>query len=662
MTAYNEGHVTVVPGLEAVRKRPGMYIGNTGIEGFHQLVYEIIDNSVDESFAGVCNSIHVQVQTTPEGPLVEVIDNGRGIPVGMHPTDHKPTVETVLTTLHAGAKFDSKAYKISGGLHGVGLSVVNALSKWIEVDVHRSGSIWRIRCERSKPTSYTIDTCGFRKQDFSTILTTSDEIQKSGISIRRIGSSDLIGTTIRFIPDLELFDVLEYDEQILKKRLSELQYLVPKLRFTLDFNSSCSEFYSKNGIIDLLQTMSDAPRTTPIEVFREAQLDDEYTAIKVVYMFTSSMTESSMSFANGINTRDGGTHVAVFNLAFAKALSKFASERSLKLVDGVFDEVRNSLAFVVELQISNPQFESQTKVKLKNQSLQGVFLKDLTDAIFFELSKDSINTLEILKESIQISEKRNKFQDSLNRIRKKRKTVDRNLPLKLVDCSSKKFEDREIFIVEGDSAGGSLKQCVDSERQAILPLRGKTRNSENFDLDELLESEALITIEAALGLDFDKSDYKKLRYARVIIMTDADSDGSHIICLLANFFYRYHRPLLESGRLYVAMPPLFRVRHGKTSTYARDSKDLDRILKSLSKRDRDNAVIQRFKGLGEMNPEQLWETCIDPAARRLQKLTIFDAEAITKVVNATFGTSADKKREFIHTHAHEIDASFSMDV
>lgn len=651
---YTEDDVKVLEGLEAVRKRPAMYIGNTGVEGLHHLVYEIVDNCVDESFAGTCNSIKVEV--LPEN-VVKVHDNGRGIPVLKHAQTGRPTVETVMTVLHAGAKFDNNAYKVSGGLHGVGLSVVNALAEWLEVEVHRDGKIWSMRCERGIPTEVPKRQSNLKAADFRKMFAESDSLSTS--SIRCLGETKKTGTIVTFKPDLTLFEASGFSDSRLLKRLEELSYLVNGVHFKYESETASESFKSENGILDLLKKVCPENRGD----FIEAELENDDMKLRIACAFNSTGNEKIMSYANGIHTHDGGTHVTTFRMAFSKAMTQFAKDRGIKMPNGVLDEIRNDVSGVVEVRLSDPQFESQTKVKLRNSSVQRSFLKLLTEFLKFEFDKQSEIVEQLLKEAAAISARKSRLKDDIAQLRKKQQKIEKSLPSKLADCTSRKFEEREIFIIEGDSAGGSLKKCKDNKRQAALPLRGKTLNIEKADHDSrVMKNESLLSIASAIGLQFSKTDYKSLRYSKVIIMTDADADGSHITLLLLSFFYSYFPRMITEGHLYVSVPPLYRAKIGSKTEYLRDDKELEAYTRTLSAKEKDRLTVQRFKGLGEMNPEQLWETCVDPATRRLLQVTVEDAEEASRMFDITLGMSSEPRKEYIRENAGQIDASFTMEV
>jgi len=654
IAAYSESNVRVLEGLEAVRKRPAMYIGNTGIEGFHHLVYEIVDNAVDESFAKVCKKIQVSLL---DDNVVRITDNGRGIPVMKHAQTGRPTVETVMTVLHAGAKFDNGAYKVSGGLHGVGLSVVNALSAWLEVEVHRNGQIWKMRCERGVPVEIPVAECGIPPEKLTEMFEDTANLQTS--SIECLGTTKKTGTIVTFQPDIELFEVSEFSPVRLSKRLEELSYLVPKVRFIIDSPQTSQTFYSTKGIDDLLLKHCSEHRGFPVSI----ELETADATLNIAMAFNQTGTERLYSYANGINTHDGGTHVSTFRMALSKAVSMFSKDHMIKLPTGALEEIKSDVTAVIEIRLSDPQFESQTKVKLRNSNIQKTFLKLLIDAIKHELEKQTEIVEQILREAVTISAKKLKLKDELTRLKKTRNKVERSLPGKLSDCTSRKTAEREIFIVEGDSAGGSLKKCKNNKTQAALPLRGKTLNVEKADFeDRVLKNESLLSIAASIGLQFDAPDISSLRYGKVIIMTDADADGSHITLLLLSFFYTYFQDVIDTGKLYISVPPLYRVKNGSNSVYLAADSELDAYLDKLSPRAKEKAVIQRFKGLGEMNPDQLWETCVNPGTRRLLQVTVDDAEFARKTFDITLGTSADARKAFIRENASLLDDSFVFEV
>jgi DNA gyrase subunit B len=645
--SYTANNVKVLEGLEAVRKRPGMYIGNTSTEGYHQLLYEIIDNCVDESFEGECRQIDVQLNA--DG-TARVSDDGRGIPVELHEQKKKPTVEIVMTHLHAGAKFDSDAYKFSGGLHGVGLSVVNALSEWIVVDVFRDGRHWQLRCEKMIPVVFNDPETGNKT------------------TLRDLGPTTKTGTSVLFKPDVTIFEVSTFSPGRIKNRLEELSYLAPGVTFTYRSDDDSITYYSENGIETLLDKLTTSPRSKPIVLTfsgSEEKLGHERfeATLKLAMVMNEGSNEKLITFANGIRTADGGTHATVVRSAFSRALSLFAKDRQMKIDAAVIEELRSDFLGVVEAKVSEPIFESQTKVKLKNSELQRIFLKDITMAFNLEFAKQEEAFEAFLKEAVEVAKKKSKLRDDISNLKKKMTRQQQTLPAKLSDCSSRKTEEREIFIVEGDSAGGSLKQCKDDKRQAVLPLRGKTLNTEKADFDaRILQNEALLSIVSALGLQFEDTDYSKLRYSRVIIMTDADADGGHITILLLTFLHSYFPQLFADGKIFLAVPPLYRVTYKKKAMYLRDDLDLDKFIAKLPARERDRVEVQRFKGLGEMNPSQLWETCIDPAKRQIVKIDASDLPTVLDIIDITLGESAARRRAFIRENAAVVDETFIFEL
>lgn len=622
---YGAEQIQVLEGLEAVRKRPSMYIGNTGSGGLHHLIFEVVDNSVDEALAGCCTEVRVVLH---QDGSVSVADNGRGIPVDIHPEAGRPAVEVVLTKLHAGGKFGSGAYTISGGLHGVGVSVVNALSEWLEVEVCTRGKRYHQRYERGKPvTELTV-----------------------------VGEAEGSGTTIRFKPDPLIFPDTEFRFDVTAQRLKELAYLNEGLSLTLlDERSGKEKRYAFEGGIRALVVHLNSGKEVlhPEPIFFGGA--KEGIKVEVALQYNDGYLENVISFANNINTEEGGTHVTGFKTALTRVVNEYLERHGIlkeKEEPPTGNDVREGLCAVVNVLLPNPQFEGQTKTKLGNTEVRPV-VEDLTLSFlssFFEENPDIARP--IVEKILQAVRVRLAAKRARELERKKDALESVSLPGKLADCAERNPERAELFIVEGDSAGGSAKQGRDRRFQAILPLRGKILNVEKANLHKILGSEEIRNIVAALGCGIGESfNPDKLRYRRVIIMTDADVDGAHIRTLLLTFFYRYMKDLIERGRIFIALPPLFRVREGKNDHYAFDEKELETVLSGLRGK---KYTIQRYKGLGEMNAEQLWVTAMNPETRTLKQVTVEDALLAEEMFSILMGDAVEPRREFIREHAHEV--------
>lgn len=626
-TPYDESQIQVLEGLEAVRKRPGMYIGSTGPKGLHHLVYEIVDNSIDEALAGYCT--YVDVDMLP-GDVICVTDNGRGIPVGIHEKMGIPTVTVVLTVLHAGGKFGGSGYKVSGGLHGVGSSVVNALSEWMEVEIARDGNIYAQRFER-------------------------------GVAVNEltvIGPSDHDGTTIRFKADDQIFtETTEYDFDVLQKRLREQAFLNAGLCIRLHDlrnpdNIVEQEYCYEGGISSFVDFMN---KTRGYQVLHpeviHISVNDGDSIAEVALQYNDSYNENIVSFANNIHTVDGGTHENSFKNGITRILNDYARRHGLlKDNDSNLkgDDVREGLTAVISVKLKDAQFEGQTKAKLGNTSIGTLITTLLNDKLAPYLEENPAVAKGILEKSINAARVREAAQRAREMARKKSGLSSTRMPEKLADCIWSDMERTELYIVEGDSAGGSAIQGRDRNYQAILPLWGKMLNVEKARLDKVYGNEKLIPIVIALGCGIgDDFDLSKLRYGKVIIMADADVDGSHIRTLLLTFFFRYMRPLVEEGHVYIAQPPLFKVSKGKQLRYAFSEKERDQYIEELG----GNTDIQRYKGLGEMDPEQLWETTMDPAFRTMLKVELEDAAAADEVFTILMGDKVEPRRDFIERNA-----------
>ena len=627
-TQYNASNIRVLKGLEPVRLRPGMYIGSTSERGLHHLVYEVVDNSVDEALAGRCDYIKISID---ENNIVTVEDDGLGIPIEKHPQTGKSTLETVLTVLHAGGKFDDKAYKVSGGLHGVGVSVVNALSEYLIAEVKREGHIHRMTFERGKPTS----------------------------DLEIIGDTKETGTKIIFKADPEIFDVTVYNKKTLEDRFREMAFLNKGVRLIFEDKRDESEveFKFDGGIKEFVEYLNrnKAPIFKEVPYFEGRQ---ESTEIEISFQYTDGYSENILTFANNIYTVEGGTHLSGFRSALTRSVNDYARKYNLlkENEDNLQgDDAREGITAIISVKISNPQFEGQTKGKLGNSEVRGA-----VDAFFSEHMGNFLEeNPKIAKSIIQKALASRRAREAARKARdltRKRSILDSTtLPGKLADCQSQDIGENEIFIVEGNSAGGSAKGGRDNRIQAILPLRGKIMNVEKANLDRILNYEEIKSMITAFGTGIGQEfDINKLRYGKIIIMTDADVDGAHIRTLLLTFFYRYMKPLVDGGHIYIAQPPLYKVSSGKKERYCYTDKELDEIVKEWNV---DNYKISRYKGLGEMNAEQLWETTMDPENRVL--LQVYEKEDSQMSTDATFsmlmGEKVEPRREFIEENAQYVE-------
>lgn len=624
--SYDADQIQVLEGLEAVRKRPSMYIGSTGERGLHHLVWEITDNSIDEALAGYCDKIDVIIE---EDNSITVVDNGRGIPVDVHEDSGKPAVELILTVLHAGGKFGGGGYKVSGGLHGVGASVVNALSTYLEVYVHRDGKVHYLRFERG-------ETIG---------------------EIEVIGETNKTGTIIKFKPDPEIFtDTTVYDYAILKNRLRELAFLNRGLTITLedkreDTKKEQESFYYEGGIKSYVEFMNRTKEVLHDPIYAEGEAND--ISVEVALQYNDGYNTNLFSFANNINTHEGGTHEAGFRTALTRVINDYARRSNIFKEDDenlTGDDVREGMTAIVSIKHTDPQFEGQTKTKLGNNDARSV-----TDSVFSEafskflFENPTIGKL-IVEKGMMASRARVAARKARELTRRKSALEIGNLPGKLSDCSSKDASISELFIVEGDSAGGSAKSGRDRHFQAILPLRGKILNVEKARLDRILSNNEVRMMITALGTGIgDEFDIEKARYHKVVIMTDADVDGAHIRTLLLTFFYRYMKPLIEHGYVYIAQPPLYQVKQGKTLRYVYSDRQLEELLAELPESPRPG--IQRYKGLGEMNADQLWETTMDPESRTLLQVRLKDAIDADEIFNVLMGDKVEPRRDFIEENA-----------
>ena len=623
---YSAQDIQVLKGLDAVRKRPGMYIGTTGPDGLHHLVYEIVDNSIDEALAGHCKKITVTIE---KGNKIIVKDDGRGIPVDIHPVEKISALEVVLTKLHAGGKFDKNSYKVSGGLHGVGISVVNALSTWLEVEVHKNGQIHYQKYHRGIPEE----------------------------PVKVIGNTDHRGSVVTFMADDTIFETVNYSFDVLSQRLRELAFLNKGINISITDDRipvpKVKEFEFAGGLrsfIEYLNKNKTAIHKEPIYI--EAEKDK--IVVEVAFEYNDGYTENIFSFVNNINTREGGTHLAGFKAALTRTFNDFLKKSKLsKKIDENLngDDVREGITAVVSVKVPEPQFEGQTKTKLGNSDVKGVVESIVNEKLtdYFEMNPEVIE--KILEKTVLASKARAAARRARELTRRKSFLESSSLPGKLADCSEKNPELCEVYIVEGDSAGGSAKQGRDRKFQAILPLWGKMMNVEKTRVDKVLSNDKLMPVISALGASAGKEfNVDKLRYHKVIIMADADVDGSHIRTLLLTFFFRYMTELVEKGFVYIAMPPLYKVSIGKNVQYAYDDAERDRIIAEL-KVDDSKVNIQRYKGLGEMNPEQLWETTMDPSKRNIMRVTLEDIIEADDIFTTLMGEQVEPRRKFIEDNA-----------
>jgi DNA gyrase subunit B len=621
--SYDESQIQVLEGLEAVRKRPGMYIGSTSSRGLHHLVWEVVDNSIDEALAGYCTRIDVIIHLDNS---ITVIDNGRGIPLGEHPQMKRPTLEVVLTVLHAGGKFGGEGYKVSGGLHGVGVSVVNALSKKLVVQVKRDGKIHQQEYQRGVPQN----------------------------NLEVVGESPDTGTQITFWPDDEIFtEIIEYDHDILQSRIRELAYLNKGIEITLsDERTEVSNtFMFEGGIISFVEYLNRNREPVHPPIYTEGSKDN--IQVEVAIQYNEGYTENIYSFANNINTHEGGTHESGFKSALTRIMNEYARKHNvIKENDSNLsgDDVREGLIAIISVKIPEPQFEGQTKTKLGNSEVRGIVESLFSEKLSEFMDENPATAKKIVEKGVQAARAREAARKARELTRRKSALEVSSLPGKLADCSSKDASICEVYIVEGDSAGGSAKQGRDRHFQAILPLRGKILNVEKSRLDKILSNAEIRNIITASGTGIgDDFDVTKARYHKIIIMTDADVDGAHIRTLLLTFFYRYMRKLIEVGYIYIAQPPLYKIERNKTVKYAYNDKQKDAITKEFGEGVKLN--IQRYKGLGEMDPTQLWETTMDPEIRTLLQVSIQDAIDADAIFDTLMGDNVEPRRAFIQEHA-----------
>lgn len=634
---YSASNIQVLEGLEAVRKRPAMYIGDIGVKGLHHMVWEVVDNSIDEALAGHCDQITVEIN---EDDSITVTDNGRGIPTDMHEKEKRSALEVVMTVLHAGGKFDKDTYKVSGGLHGVGVSCVNALSKKLVATVHRNGKVFTQEYSQGIPKG----------------------------QVEEIGKTDITGTTIHFKPDDEIFSVHKYNSETIASRLRELSYLNAGIKIKLidhrdleeDGQKHTEEFYSEGGLAEFVTYLDDTRESLiPDPIFIEG--DKGGVPVQVALSYNTSYTENVVSYVNNINTIEGGTHVSGFRRALTRTLKNYADKSGLLekvKVDISGDDFREGLTAVISVKVAEPQFEGQTKTKLGNSDAMGAVDTCVSEILNEYLEEHPKEAKQIVSKVVLAAQARHAARKAREMVQRKNVLSGTGLPGKLADCSDKDPAVCELYLVEGDSAGGSAKQGRDRKFQAILPLRGKILNVEKAQEHKIYDNDEIKNMITALGVSFGTEEdekalnMEKLRYHKIIIMTDADIDGSHIRTLILTFFFRYMRPLIEAGYLYIALPPLYLIKKGKTEKYAWSEDDRVRVTKEIAPEGKEDSVgVQRYKGLGEMNPEQLWTTTMDPQHRSLKQVTIESAAEADHLFSMLMGDEVAPRREFIEKNA-----------
>lgn len=621
---YDASQIQVLEGLEAVRRRPGMYIGDTGPDGLHHLVYEVVDNSVDEALAGYCTRIDVTIH---KGEMITVTDDGRGIPVDIHPGTGRPAVEVALTMLHAGAKFGGKGYRVSGGLHGVGVSVVNALSERLTVEVKRGGRLYRQEYRRGEPVTELAD----------------------------VGPAEGTGTSISFRPDPQIFPIIKFNYETLAERLRELSFLNRGLLITLRDERTGKEekFYHTGGLVDFVHYLNDGREGIyPEPIYIAAEKDG--VAVEVAMQHHDGYVESILSYANNIHTREGGTHETGFKAALTRVVNDYARRFNLIKDQSVLagEDIREGLTAVISVKVPEPQFEGQTKTRLGNGEVKGIVESVVAEGLASFLEETPAVAKRIVEKALLAARAREAARKARELTRRKGALEITALPGKLADCTVRDPAQAELYLVEGDSAGGSAKQGRDRRFQAILPLRGKILNVEKSRLDKILGNEEIRAMITAMGTGVgDDFDLRKARYHKLILMTDADVDGAHIRTLLLTFLYRYMRPLVEAGYVYIAQPPLYRVTKGKKDYYVYSEAELEELLAKIG---RQGANIQRYKGLGEMNPDQLWETTMSPERRTLLRVSVRDAAEADRIFSILMGDRVEPRRRFIEEHAREV--------
>ncbi len=626
---YEASDITVLEGLEAVRRRPGMYIGGTDIKALQHMVYEVVDNAIDEAMAGACDRIEIAIHPDES---VSVRDNGRGIPVGIHQQTGLSALTVVMTKLHAGGKFGGGGYKVSGGLHGVGVSAVNALSEWLEVQVCREGKVWRQRFERGFPQT-AVEMVGPMAPGQST------------------------GTTVTFLRDPQIFEELDYRYEALLQRFREMAFLTRGVTITFSDQREAAPrhttFYFEGGVRSFVSYLNKNREVLHPPVYIEREM--EGVLVEAALQYTDGFNESTYTFANTINTPDGGTHLTGLRTALTRSVNDYARKQGLlKDNDAAFtaEDTREGLTAIVSVKLPDPQFESQTKVKLLNAEVKSYVQSAVGDALTAWLEQNPRDAKKIVEKCLTSSRARDAMRKARDLVIRKSALESATLPGKLADCSERDPAKSELYIVEGDSAGGSAKQGRDRRFQAILPLRGKILNVEKARLDKALANKEIQALITALGTGIgDSFNRDNLRYSRVVIMCDADVDGAHIRTLLLTFFFRYLEPLIANGNLFIAQPPLYQIKAGKDETYVYSDEERDKVLKRL---DGKKTVVQRYKGLGEMNPEQLWSTTMNPENRTLLQVTIDDAAAADRTFDMLMGSAVPPRKRFIQTHAKQV--------
>ena len=637
---YDAGSIQVLEGLEAVRKRPAMYIGDIGVKGLHHLVYEVVDNSIDEALAGYCNNITVTIHTDNS---ISVQDDGRGIPTGMHEKEGRSALEVVMTVLHAGGKFDKNTYKVSGGLHGVGVSCVNALSSHLKATVHREGKVF--------------------EQEYSTGI--------PKYAVREAGTTDITGTHVHFMPDNTIFIESVYSREILAGRLRELSYLNKGIKIILidereqdeEGKNVQEEFYSEGGIVEFVQMLDEAGKRNPllpIPVYMDGHDEKSNVAVEVSMNYNTSYSEHIFSYVNNINTIEGGTHVSGFRRAITRVFKSYGDKNNLftkAKVDILGDDFREGLSAIISVKVPEPQFEGQTKTKLGNKEVVSVVDQTVSRVLEAYLEENPKQAKLIIDKVIIAAQARAAARKARDLVQRKSVLSGGGMPGKLADCSDKNPENCELYLVEGDSAGGTAKQGRDRSYQAILPLRGKILNVEKAQEHKIYENEEIKNMFTALGVSVGTEEdpkalnLSKLRYHKIIIMTDADVDGSHIATLILTFFFRYMTSLVEQGHVYLAQPPLYLVKKGKDSAYAWTEEQRKGYITEFGKGKEDSVNVQRYKGLGEMNADQLWDTTMNPDTRMMKQVTIESAAEADRVFSMLMGDEVAPRREFIETHA-----------
>jgi DNA gyrase subunit B len=625
--SYQANNIQVLEGLSAVRKRPAMYIGSTGINGLHHLVYEVVDNSIDECLAGFCTKIEVFIH---KDNRITVIDDGRGIPVDIHPKYNLPALEIVMTKLHAGGKFNNDSYKVSGGLHGVGVSCVNALSEHLTVEVYRDGKIYTQEFSKGVPLE----------------------------PMKEIGTTDKNGTKVTFLPDREIFETNKFIFETLSTRLRELAFLNKGIIITITDERKETEeenkkhsFQYNGGIAEFVQYINLNKKPFHDIIYFEAEKDN--ISVEIAMQYNDDFDEKIFSFANNISTVEGGTHLSGYKSALTRVFNNFSEKLNVKDIKFSSDDVREGLAAVISVKIPQPQFEGQTKTKLGNSDVKGIVDSMVFSKLTMFLDENPSITKQIIEKIVNAAKAREAARKARDLTRRKGLLSSTSLPGKLADCSSKDPSKSEIYFVEGDSAGGSAKQGRNREFQAILPLRGKIINAQKARLNKVLSSNEIVTLISALGCGIgEEFNISKIRYHKIIIMTDADVDGAHIRTLLLTFFYRHMPKIIENGYMYIAQPPLYKVKKGKQDIWIKNEEELELLKKENNKSS--DLIFQRFKGLGEMNPQQLWDTTMDPKTRSLLQVTINDAIIANEIFTILMGDEVEPRKKFIQDHAKEV--------